>query len=362
MKTYKRLFEQICSIENLELAFKKARKHKTLKPYVMQFEKNLAENLQMLHVELIQKIYLPLPLNEFILRDPKTRRISVSDFRDRVVHHAICNILEPIFEKYFIYDSYANRKGKGNLKAIQRFDYFKRKVSCNGRQIRGLQDKNYVQGYALKADIKHYFETVSHEKLMKIISEKIADKDVMDLIRKILNNYNAKQEGKGMPLGNLTSQFFANIYLNELDQFIKHRLKAKYYLRYVDDFLIVHNSKNQLESWKTEISSFLQNELLLELHPQKSKIIPLGRGVDLLGFKCFYHFRILRKRNIRKMQRRLEMFKQLCKEDRSNTLDLLESMQGWNAYAKHANTFKIRRTITNKSIEIIKVQPPSLHH
>ncbi|MDI6738554.1 MAG: reverse transcriptase domain-containing protein, partial [Nanoarchaeota archaeon] len=166
------------------------------------------------------------------------------------------NILEPIFEKYFIYDSYANRKGKGNLKAIQRFDYFKRKVSCNGRKIQGLQDDNYVQGYALKADIKHYFDTVSHEKLIEIISKRIADNNVMGLIRKILNNYNAKQEGKGMPLGNLTSQFFANIYLNELDQFIKHNLKAKYYLCYVDDFIILHKSRNQLESWKTEISLF----------------------------------------------------------------------------------------------------------
>ena len=359
MKTYKRLFGQLCSIENFESAFKKASKHKTLKPYVREFEKNLANNLQSLQNELASKIYSPLPLNEFILRDPKTRRISVSDFRDRVVHHAICNILEPIFEKYFIYDSYANRKGKGNLKAIQRFDYFKRKVSCNGRKIEGLQDDNYVQGYALKADIKHYFDTVSHEKLMKIISNKIADNDVMALIRKILNNYNAKQEGKGMPLGNLTSQFFANIYLNELDQFIKHNLKAKYYLRYVDDFILLHKSKSQLEIWKTEISSFLKNELLLELHPQKSKIIPLGRGVDLLGFKCFYHFRILRKRNTRKMQRRLEMFKEICKEDRNNIPVLLESMQGWNAYAKHANTFKIRRAITKKAIEIIKVQPPS---
>ena len=151
-----------------------------------------------------------------------------------------------------------------------------------------------MQGYALKADIKHYFDTVSHKKLMGIISKRIADIDVRDLILKILNNYNAKQDGKGMPLGNLTSQFFANIYLNELDQFIKHNLKVKYYLRYVDDFIMLHKSKNQLESWKTEISSFLQNELLLELHPQKSKIIPLGRGIDLLGFQVlllFPHFK-----------------------------------------------------------------------
>ncbi len=354
MKTYNALFGKLCSIENLESAFNKATKYKTLKPYVVQFEKNLAENLQILQDELISKTYAPLPLNEFILRDPKTRRISVSDFRDRVVHHAICNILEPIFEKYFIFDSYANRKGKGNLKAIQRFDCFKRKVSCNGRKIVELQDDNYVQGYALKADIKHYFDNVSHKNLMEIISKKIADKDVLELIRKILNNHNPKQEGKGMPLGNLTSRFFANIYLNELDQFVKHKLKAKYYLRYVDDFIILHKSRNQLERWKTEIGSFLKNELLLELHPQKSKIIPLGRGVDLLGFKCFYHFRILRKKNIRRMQRKIVIFGKLCREDRANAIHLMDSLQGWKAYAAHANTYKLRRAITNKAIEVIK--------
>ncbi|HII16235.1 MAG TPA: hypothetical protein HA362_08085 [Nanoarchaeota archaeon] len=354
MKTYKRLFEQLCSLENLGLAFRKARKHKTLKPYVVQFEKNLAENLQCLHNELISKTYNPLPLNEFILRDPKTRRISVSNFRDRVVHHAICNILEPIFEKYFLYDSYANRKGKGNLKAIERFDYFKRKVSCNGRKIKSLQDDNYVQGYALKADIRHYFDTVSHQKLMEILSKRIADKDVLELIWKILRNHSSKQEGKGMPLGNLTSQFFANIYLNELDQFVKHTLKAKCYLRYVDDFVVLHSSRAQLESWKTEISLFLENWLLLELHPQKSKIISLGRGVDLLGFRCFYYFRILRKKNMRRMQTRLEAFKELCTKDRNNACALLESIQGWNAYAVHANSYKLRRVITNRAIEIIK--------
>ncbi|MDI6737195.1 MAG: reverse transcriptase/maturase family protein [Nanoarchaeota archaeon] len=293
-------------------------------------------------------------MTEFILRDPKTRKISVSNFRDRVVHHAICNILEPIFENHFIYDSYANRKGKGNLKAIERFDYFKRKVSCNGRKLRGVQDDNYVSGHALKADIKHYFDTVSHETLMKIINRKIADKNVLELIWKILRNHSTKSKGKGLPLGNLTSQFFANIYLNELDQFIKHKLKAKYYLRYVDDFVILHGSMAQLELWKTKISSFLKNELLLELHPDKSKIVPLSRGVDLPGFKCFYYFRILRKRNLREMQRKIEVFEELCKSDKDNIPGLLEFLQGWNAYAVHANTHKLRKRITNKSIEIIK--------
>ncbi|MBU2638071.1 MAG: reverse transcriptase/maturase family protein [Nanoarchaeota archaeon] len=354
MKTYKHLFEQLCSIENLELAFRKARKHKTLKLYVVQFEKNLTENLQFLHHELISDTYTPLPLNEFILRDPKTRKISVSDFRDRVVHHAVCNIIEPIFENYFIYDSYANRKGKGNLKAIQRFDYFKRKVSCNGRKIRNSQDDNYVKGYALKADIKRYFDNVSHETLMNIISRKIADKAVLKLIWKILRNHNIKSKSRGMPLGNLTSQFFANVYLNELDQFIKHRIKAKYYLRYVDDFVILHKSRLQLRKWKRQIEEFLKYKLLLELHPQKSKILPLGRGIDLLGFKCFFHFRILRRKNIRKMQKKIETFNLLCQENRTNTIHLMDSLQGWNAYAMHANSYKLRRIITNKAIETIK--------
>ncbi|MBU2638403.1 MAG: reverse transcriptase/maturase family protein [Nanoarchaeota archaeon] len=357
MKTYSHLFEQLCSIENLELAFKKARKHKTLKLYIIDFEKNLAENLRALQNELASKTYTPLPLNEFILRDPKTRKISVSDFRDRVVHHAVCNIIEPIFEKHFIYDSYANRKGKGNLKAIQRFDYFKRKVSCNGRKLGGLQDDNYVKGFALKADIKRYFDNVSHETLMNIISRKITDKNTLELIWKILRNHSTKS--KGMPLGNLTSQFFANIYLNELDQFIKQNLKAKYYLRYVDDFVILHKSRLQLRKWKRQIEDVLKHKLLLELHPQKSKILPLGRGIDLLGFKCFFHFRILRRKNIRKMQKKIETFNLLCKEDRANTIHLMDSLQGWNAYAMHANTFKIRRIITKKTIEIIKVPPPS---
>ena len=152
MHTYSNLWQDLCSYENLLLVFKKARKHKTLKPYVIKFTKNLKENLLELQVELFLHSYRPKPLQTFILRDPKTRKISKSDFRDRIVHHAICNIIEPIFDKSFIYDSYANRKGKGALKALERFDYFKRKVTKNNKKV----------AYVLKADIKHYFETVDH--------------------------------------------------------------------------------------------------------------------------------------------------------------------------------------------------------
>jgi len=144
-----------------------------------------------------------------------------------------------------------------------------------------------------------------------------------------------------MPLGNYTSQFFANLYLNELDQFVKHVLRAKYYIRYVDDFVILHESREQLEAWLKEIDYFLKEKLKIELHPQKSKIIPLSRGVDFVGFRNFYHYRLLRKRNVRNMKRKIEMFKQgLMNEEK-----FLESFQGWNAYAKWANSYKLRKKI-----------------
>lgn len=221
------LWERLCSYENLELAFRKARKHRTLKPYVIQFEKNLRDNLLLLRTELLLHSYRPQPLQTFILRDPKTRKISKSEFRDRVVHHALCNVIEPIFEKSFIYDSYANRKEKGTLKALERFEYFRRKATRN----------NTKAAFALKADIKQYFENVNHEVLIKIIKEKISDENAIWLIKRILGNYG--KDGIGMPLGNLTSQFFANVYLNKLDWLVKQRLKVKYYVRYVDDFVIL---------------------------------------------------------------------------------------------------------------------------
>ncbi|HLD15350.1 MAG TPA: reverse transcriptase/maturase family protein [Candidatus Nanoarchaeia archaeon] len=237
MKTYNNLWKQICSYTNLLMAYKRAKKRKSKKLYVLEFEKDLDKNLEELRLELLFHTYNPLPLRTFILRDPKTRKISKSDFRDRIVHHALCNILEPILSKSFIHDSYANQKGKGNLKALNRFDYFKRKVSKNNRK----------KCYVFKADIKHYFDEVSHEVLLNVLKNKIKDEKVIWLISKILNNFNSKVKGIGMPLGNLTSQFFANIYLNELDQFVKHNLKAEYYIRYVDDFIILDSSKETLK-------------------------------------------------------------------------------------------------------------------
>jgi len=334
MALYRNLWKELCSHENLQVAFRKARKHKTLKPCVVEFEENLAENLSLLRTELLFHIYQPRPLETFILRDPKTRKISKSDFRDRVIHHALCNIIEPMFEKCFIYDSYANRKGKGTLNAIQRYDFFARKVS-----------ENYtVNTYALKADIRHYFDEVEHSILCTLIQRKVKDPKIMWLIKRILGNYSTAAN-KGMPLGNLTSQFFANVYLNELDYFVKQNLNVKYYIRYVDDFVLLHTSPTVLQEWKKQIALFLHEKLRLQLHPDKSKIIPLSRGVEFLGFNVFPHHRLLKRKNMRHFQRKVQQVHSLYHHEMIIYDDVYNFMEGWCAHAKNANTFKRRQHI-----------------
>ena len=331
MKSYKTLYPKIYSLGNLFLAYQKARKGKTKKNYVKEFEENLFENIKKLQLELKLQIYSPKPIKTFIIRDPKTRKISKSSFRDRIIHHALCNLIEPIFEKTFIYDSCANRKNKGTLFAIRRFESFQRKITKN------LSSK----AYCLKADIKHYFQEVNREVLLNIIRRKIKCQETIRLIELILNNFDRI---KGMPLGNLTSQFFANVYLHELDYFVKHKLKVKYYIRYVDDFVILHKSKEQLIKCKEDIQEFLKENLKLELHPDKSRIVNLSKGVDFVGLRNFYHYRLLRKRNRKIAKKRFKdiIIKNSLKEKK------IEKFQGWNAYAKWANTFYLRKNILKK--------------
>jgi len=354
MKTYNNLYDKLCSYDNLMKAFKKARKGKSKKWYVNRFENNLENNLLQLKYELETLTYYPKLLKRFIIRDPKTRVIHASHFRDRIVHHALCNVIEPIFDKTFIYDSYANRKRKGTHAGLKRFDYFKRKVSQNGKLVRNAKDNNMVVAYVLKADIKHYFDTVDHDILINIIKRKIKDESIIWLIQKILDNHDFKILNKGMPIGNLTSQFFANVYLNELDYFIKHKLKAKYYLRYVDDFVILHRSKEALEDYKIQINEFLKT-IKLELHPEKSRVIPLHNCVSLLGFRIFYHYKLPRKSNIRKFERKMVDLIGKYKRGKIDKEKLMESIEGWCAYARHGNTYKFRKKY-NSPLQLIMIQ------
>ena len=182
VQTCRNLYDKICTFENLHIAFKKAKKGKRPNPKIAEFQANLEAELLQLKYELETMTYDPRPLKQFVIRDPKTRLISASHFRDRVVHHALCNVIEPIFDKTFISDSYANRKGKGTLAAIMKFDQYKRKVSGNGRLLGNSKDKNQIYGYVLKADIRHYFDSVDHDVMMRIISRKIKDEKVLLII------------------------------------------------------------------------------------------------------------------------------------------------------------------------------------
>ena len=329
------LYSQLCSYGNLYLAFKNARKGKTLKPYVIEFDHKFKDNLLQLRTELLFHSYKPKPLQTFILRDPKTRKISKSHFRDRVIHHALCNVIAHLFEKDFIHDSFANRKTKGTLKAIQRFEYFQGKVSHNYT----------ITAFVLKADIKKYFDNVSHTLLLNIIQRKISDQKVLWIIKTILSNHKTEKEGKGMPLGNLTSQFFANVFLNELDHFVKEKLRAKYYVRYVDDFVILHKSPKILRQYLKEIDNYLTQKLDLELHPEKSKIIPIQKGTEFLGMRIFLHHKLLKGKNLRKFYRKMKTLYADYDLGLVNYDTIYDSLEGWSAYANNANTYKLKRRI-----------------
>ena len=340
------LWQELCSIENLKLAYKKARKNKTKKDYVIEFERNLKTNLINLNLELSFHSYRPKPLVNFVVRDPKTRKISKSDFRDRIIHHALCNIIEPIFEKRFILDSYANQINKGSLKAIKRFEVFQRKVTKN----------NTSKAYVLKADIKKYFENINHEILLNRVKKKVKDPKVLGLIKIILKNSirGGGRTQKGMPLGNLTSQFFANVYLNELDCFVKHKLKIKYYIRYVDDFIILDKSKEKLKDYKEKMESFLINKLDIELHPDKTKIFSLKRGTNFLGFKIFPHHKMLQKKNKKRFKAKFELYTSKYKKGQINYDEIYNFLEGWLAYAKNADTYKLRKNIIKEFDNIFK--------
>ena len=290
------IFENIISLENLFIAWKEFKRGKTKKQDVQKFEMFLEDNLFRLHGELKQKTYRHSNYTDFYIKDPKLRHIHKAEVRDRVVHHAIYRILYPIFDKSFIYDSYSCRDGKGTHGAVLRLESFARKAS-----------KNFTKTcYCLKCDIKKFFNSIDHQILLDLIRKKITDEDDLWLLEEIIKSF-GKDAGKGLPLGNLTSQLFANIYLDELDKFIKHRLRARYYLRYTDDFIIVHQDKNYLKDLIPEIDKFLRQDLKLDLHPEKITIRKLRQGLDFLGYVVLPHYRTLRTKTKKRMFKKLKV-------------------------------------------------------
>lgn len=345
-KSYKNLWRDVVSFENLLLAARKAQKGKRFKDNVAVFNLNLEKELFKIQRELIDKTYTPGGYKEFVIYEPVKRLISAAPYRDRVIHHALCNVIEPLFEKTFIYDSYANRKEKGTHRAIERFNGYMQKYR-----------------YVLKCDIKKHFPSIDHEILYNILKGKIADENVLWLIWTIIKNSNPQEmvcnyfEGddlfipldrkKGIPIGNLTSQFFGNVYLNGFDHFIKDNLGCKAYLRYVDDFVVFGNNKEQLWEIKKEMEEYLQ-KLRLKLHPKKTRTFPVKNGCEFLGFYIYPHLKKVKKANVRLFERRLK-FMQIAFIKRKISLDEIgKSIQGWIAHVRHANSYRLRERIFEK--------------
>ncbi|MEX2014027.1 MAG: reverse transcriptase/maturase family protein [Parcubacteria group bacterium] len=258
----------------------------------------------------------------FNISDPKPRNIHKASVRDRLLHHAIYRVLYSFFDKKFISDSYSCRLNKGTHKAMERFKIFAYKVSKN----------NTKQCWILKCDIKKFFASIDHTVLKNILERYIKDKDILWLLFQIIDSFETST-GRGLPLGNLTSQLLVNIYMNEFDQFVKHKLKVKYYIRYADDFVILHQSKDHLTYLRHGVNMFLEEKLKLSLYPDKVFIKTLSSGVDFLGWVHFPHHRILRTVTKRRMLKNLS----------GNTSD--ETRVSYLGMLKHGNTYKIQKQI-----------------
>ncbi len=280
---------------------------------VQEFQYRLFDEIYKLHNELINRNYKHGEYKSFNISDPKPRKIHKASVRDRLLHHAVYRQLYPLFDKKFIADSFSCRVNKGTLRAINRFRTFAYKVGKN----------NTRTVWVLKCDIRRFFASVDQDILISILKSYISDKITIWLLKEIIYSFNSGNKCKGIPLGNLTSQLFANIYMNELDQFVKHKLKIKYYIRYTDDFVILDSNKHELELIIPKLEHFLESHLKVLLNPNKLFIKTLNSGVDFLGWVHFSKYRIIRTVTKRKILRKI-IKKKISPEAIQSYLGLLQ--------------------------------------
>ena len=316
-------FEDIINLENLLSAWQEFICGKRNRQDVQEFQLRLIDNFIALHHDLATGQYRHGGYQAFHICDPKPRDIHKASVRDRLVHHAVYRILYPFFDRTFIADSYSCRNERGTHKAVNRFRKFSYAVSKN----------NTRSCWILKGDIRKFFANIHHRILKNILAEYIPDKRIIGLLNEIIDSFHGIRPGVGLPLGNLTSQLLVNIYMNKFDQFSKHMLKAEYYIRYADDFVILDNDKKRLESQVESISSFLAAELKLTLHPDKLFIKTLNSGLDFLGWVSFFDYRILRTSTKKRM------FRRIAENPKPNTVD------SYLGLISHGNSHKLRSKI-----------------
>jgi len=343
MKRFTNLWCQITDFANLLEAARKAQKGKRYRDNILAFNYNRESELLDLQATLLAQTYRPGAYRTFEIVEPKRRLISVAPYRDRVVHHALCNIIAPLVEPSFIYDSYANRVGKGSHRALDRFIHFSR----NRR-------------FVLQCDLQKYFPSIDHNIIKAVIRRKIKCKNTLWLIDSIIDNSNEQPPAvfhfpgddllspidrrRGLPIGNLTSQFFANWYLNPFDHFVKNTLRVKNYVRYVDDFALFSDSREFLQDARQAIEENLAT-LRLKIHPVKSQLFETRHGANFLGFRVLPDRIRVRTENLRRARQRLRRLHAEYAIGKLSLKELTQSLQGWEAHLKHGDTWQLRQQI-----------------
>jgi RNA-directed DNA polymerase len=343
MKRYGNLWPDIISFENLHLASRKAQRSKRFRENVLEFNHNLEPNLLQLQQELITHTYQPGQYRTFEILDPKPRIISAAPYRDRIIHHALCNIIVAPIERTFIHTTYANRQGFGTHRALQQFTRY-----CRSSR------------YILQCDIKKYFPSIDRTLLKTQLHHKIKCPETLWLIDLIINNSNPQDSPqtyfpgddlftpyhrpKGLPIGNLTSQFFANVYLNGFDHFVKETLKAKRYLRYVDDFALFSDDREFLADARIAIEAYL-TDLRLEIHPIKSQLSETRYGANFVGFRVLPERIRIRSDNLHRARWRLKQMQSRHIQGRMSLIDFQRSLTSWKAHLDHADTHRLQQKI-----------------
>jgi len=335
---HKRLFDIIISKRNLISAWREFLIGKKKKPDVVIFSDTLEENILSLHERLALRTYVHGGYASFYITDPKLRHIHKASIEDRLLHHAVHRIIAPLFEPGFIFDSYSSRKGKGAHAAFERLRKFAWKVSVN----------NTHSVWALKCDIRRFFDSIDHVVLLSLVKRKILDQKLISLLERIIHSFEATR-GKGLPLGNLTSQLFANVYLDPLDQFVKRTLRIQCYVRYADDFVLLSRNRHELEDALSRIREFLSEKLLLALHPHKVFFRKWHQGIDFLGYVHFPHFRIIRTNTKRRIMRNLMRRRKEYSRGVINEQSFESRKQSYLGVLSHARSKKLERMVKNIS-------------
>lgn len=364
MKIYKNVFEKIINPGNLFKAWEEFKSGKLHKPDVLLFELHLEDNLFQLYRDLKHHTYKHGEYHSFFITDPKLREINKATVRDRVLHHAIFRVLCPLFEPTFISNSFSCQIDKGNHKGVE----------CLSKIVRGVS-KNYTRRcFVMKCDISKFFNGVDHQILLSIIKRRIKGDNFYWLIEEIIGSFGHEIESqfqlelfglqsevskihkqqsmsinkRGIPIGNLTSQIFANIYMNEFDQFVKHKLKVKHYCRYTDDFVIIASNQQHLKDLLSKIQLFLQNELKLELHPNKISIRKVRQGIDFLGYVVLPYYRKVRTKTKNRIFKKLKQKIDLFKGREISEKSLHQSLNSYLGVFSHANAYNFDLELKNK--------------